>query len=286
MPFLVPLASLIAVDAWGLPGAIAASVGAGACAAFLGASGHVLNATFLAAFALGGILAGWRVRRGGGAFAAITLAALPPLMAMLGAFELNFGGFHTIVTRMLGEIVGRWKSSVWLPPQAASSVPTLQDVYLGLFPLWVALAVLASSAIVYAVAGAIVPIFGRPPLTHGRFRTWRMPYPFVWLLILGLFLILTRRPPFTQIGVNMTVLLATGYALAGLAIVRYFLIAWALGSGLQTLILTMLFVVTVLSSQVPLVPAFAVALGFLDTWVDFRGLASPPLHGRERPIHH
>jgi len=286
VPFLVPLASFVAVDAWGLPGALAVGLGAGAGAAFYAANGHGLYALFFAAFALGGVAAGWQARRGAGAFSTILVAALPPLLTMVGAFCLNILGFHDVVARWPGEIVGRWKTSVWLPTEAASTLPTMQDVFLRFFPLGIALGMLASSAIVYAVAGAIVPLFGRPPLTHSRFRTWRMPYALVWLLILALFCLLVRRPPYSQFGANMTGLLAIGYALAGLAIVRYFLVAWALSSGLQTLILTMLFVVTVLSSQVPLVPAFAVALGFLDTWVDFRGLASPPLHGRERPIHH
>jgi hypothetical protein len=261
-------------------GAAGAALAIAAGSVYLAGQSGPGGAALVGSLGLGGIIGGAIARGGYGAFVSIMVTALPASVIGALMYATDLWGFHQIISAHLGEVVATYKTSGYVPSQISNVLPTVQDLWLHIYPLLLTLALVASSCAMYLLAEVLAPRLGRPELVDGRFRCWRMPDGFAWLLALGLALMLINRAPFGTVGTNLTWLMVAAYGIAGFAVMRFFLIAWGVAVGVQLLILGGMIVFGVLS-QVPLVPAFSVTLGFLDTWADFRGLTHPPLSAGE-----
>lgn len=281
----VPLVAFVATEAAGARGAIVSLLGAAIGAAVLATHGAPLAAILLATFAVGGVISGWLTREGFLLGTAVTAMTAPAVAAAVVLYSSGAVGFRRVVVQRLDDVVAAYRTGTVLPPQVANVLPTVRDLWVQFFPLLFGVAVLCTMLAVYLFGVIVLHALRRPDLIVGRFRFWRVPNVVVWVLITGLACLILKRPPFGTIGANLAGVSLIAYAVAGLAIIRFYLLAWGLATSLQCLVLGGLFVAGVLS-QVPLVPAFSVALGFLDTWLDFRGLNGPPLSaGRESAIH-
>lgn len=281
----VPLVAFVATEAGGRRGAIVSLLGAAAGCVVFASRDSTLAALLLGALAGGGVLGGWLTRRGFPLGTAVTAMTAPAVAVAVFLYATGAAGFRQVVLQRLDDVVAAYRTGNVFPPQVANVLPTVRDLWVQFFPLLFGVAVLCTMLAVYLFGAIVLSAMRRPELLVGRFRFWRVPDVIVWVLIAGLACLILKRPPFGTVGANLTGVSLIAYAAAGLAIIRFYLLAWGLATSLQCLVLGGLFVAGVLS-QVPLVPAFSVALGFLDTWLDFRGLNGPPLSaGRQSAIH-
>lgn len=281
---LVPLLALLLVDGYAWVGAAAVLLGLGAGSVWFAQQHAWLELVLLDAFALGGIAMAVVAGRGFGPFVGGLVGAAPASAASVVLFMTNGLGFRDVVRHVLLDAVAAVKTAGYMPPQFSNALPTFQDLWMRFYPMALVVVLLCSATAVFLLAEVLIPLLGRPALSDGRFRYWKMPDHAVWLLIAGLALALSRREPLGNAGLNLAFIMVALYGGVGLAIVRYFLLAWGLPTAVQICITAGLFVLG-LVSEMPMVPAFAIALGFLDTWMDFRGLHTPRMHaGGERPI--
>ncbi len=282
---LLPLVVFVATEAGGARGAIAAAIGAASVVALFAERGDAATAVLIGALALGALTAGWLTREGFPIGTGVTALCLPVCVTGAAMYATNAAGFQSHVVNHLDGVVAAYRTGDVLPPQVSSMLPTVRDLWVRFFPLLFTIAIICTMFAVYLLAVVLLPVLGRPSLTVGRFRFWRVPDVLAWVLIVGLFCFFPRYTELRPVGANLVGLALFGYGVAGLAIIRFFLLAWGLATSLQCFVLGALFVGGALS-QVPLVPAFSIALGFLDAWLDFRGLNGPPLSaGRESAIH-
>jgi hypothetical protein len=282
---LVPLVAFVAVEAAGARGGLVAGLLGGAAVAAHAARGEIPSAVLLGALLFGALLSGWLTRQGFPAATGVTALAAPVCLAGTALYALDGLEYRAQVVRHLDTVVATYRTADILPREVAAALPTVRDLWVQFFPLLFTIGAICSTTAVYLAGIAILPALGRPPIAVGRFRFWRVPDAVVWILIAGLACLITRSVPLTPVGANLTALTLCAYGVAGLAIMRFFLIAWGMATGLQAFVLGTLLVGGALS-QIPVVPAFSIALGFLDAWLDFRGLNGPPLSaGRESAIH-
>jgi xanthine/uracil permease len=99
------------------------------------------------------------------------------------------------------------------------------------------------------------------------FAQWRLPFYVVWVLVAGIGLMLTRRAPLADAGLNLAVLAAAFLAVQGLA-VQYHLSRRFLPPVMLVIYWTLMGL-----AFVPLV-ATSVLLGLFDQWRDLRGPVS------------
>jgi hypothetical protein len=99
------------------------------------------------------------------------------------------------------------------------------------------------------------------------FAQWRLPFYVVWALVAGIGLMLTRRAPLADAGLNLAVLAAAFLAVQGLA-VQYHLSRRFLPPVMLVIYWTLMGL-----AFVPLV-ATSVLLGLFDQWRDLRGPVS------------
>jgi hypothetical protein len=99
------------------------------------------------------------------------------------------------------------------------------------------------------------------------FDRWRLPDGAVWLLVGGLALVATRDPRLGAVGLNLAAATGLAFGLQGLAVLKSFLTAHGMSSGLVAI----LFVFTSLTLG-PVVPLAAAGVGLMDLWLDFRRL--------------
>ncbi len=277
---LVPLTAMVLVDGYTWIGAAVVVLGLGGWGAWLVQQGDVLQCAWIAAFGVGGIAMALAAGRGFGPFVGSIVGALPPAAVSVTLFATNGLGFHDAVRTQLTTAWAAMKTAGYVPPQLSNTLPTMFDVYMTMYPMLLCLALLCAATAVFMLAEVLIPLIGRPALHDGRFRCWKLPDGAPWLLIAGLGLALVQREPATSVGLNLSGIMVTLYGAVGLAIVRFFLLAWGLPTAVQVCITGGMLVLSSVS-QMPLVPAFVIALGFLDTWMDFRGLETPPMHAGE-----
>lgn len=281
---VVPLAAFVLIDGYTWIGAAIVALGIGAGCAWFAQGQAYLELVMLVAFGLGGIAMAVAAGRGFGPFVGGIAGGLPPALTSVGMFVTNTLGFREMVRHQLVDALALMKTAGYMPPQVSNVLPTFLDLWMRFYPMVLVVVLLCSATAVFLLAEVLIPLIGRPALHDGRFRFWKMPDGAVWLLIAGLALALSGREPLGSAGLNLAFIMVTLYGGVGLAIVRYFLLVWGLPTAVQVCITAGMFVLSGVS-EMPLVPAFAVALGFLDTWMDFRGLETPRMHADEgRPI--
>lgn len=108
------------------------------------------------------------------------------------------------------------------------------------------------------------PVAGQPSLA-----SWHAPDAWVWGLIAALALIVVPHETFRLIGWNLAILFAVVYLAQGVAIVDYYLRKAHLTPFIRGLILALIMAMPSI--------VFAVALGIVDIWADFRKVRGPVL---------
>ena len=98
-----------------------------------------------------------------------------------------------------------------------------------------------------------------------EFKEWKVPDPFVWLVIFSGAFFLLLPQPLSILGINGLIVCSTVYFFQGLAIAASLLNRWSVPALLRVLIYALIFIQTygiILLSF----------LGLLDVWADFRKL--------------
>lgn len=143
----------------------------------------------------------------------------------------------------------------------------LTDATARVYPSLVALGVLGQAALTLL----LVRLLGRARglATTGRrlppFAQWRLPFYVVWALVAGIGLLVTRRAPFADAGMNVVVVTASLLSVQGLA-VQFHLSRRLLPPPMLIVYWTLMGL-----AFVPLVVT-SVVLGLADQWRDLRRL--------------
>ena len=95
------------------------------------------------------------------------------------------------------------------------------------------------------------------------FSTWRVHPAAAWAFAAALALVVTRLPWATLAGANLAFPLLLAYTVQGLAVARFTAIAFEMNALVQGAIL-------VLVAFMPILFLAFLAIGFLDSWYDFR----------------
>jgi hypothetical protein len=119
------------------------------------------------------------------------------------------------------------------------------------------------------MARRLAELVRRPLLPSPPFALWRLPDGAVWLFVLGLGLVAARDDSARPVGVNLAAAVGIGFALQGLAVVKWFLA----GQGMSPALVVLMFAFTSLLLG-PVVPLAAAGVGLMDQWLDFRKLES------------
>jgi hypothetical protein len=132
----------------------------------------------------------------------------------------------------------------------------------------------AWSGVLVAMAVLLARRLGRAvgrPLPGPEFAQFRLPEGAVWLLLIGLAIIATRRPELQPSGINLALCMALGYCLQGIAVVDFALLA----RGFQPGIIWILFLFVAFFA-LPLLVLTTTGLGLADIWLDWRQGPSRP----------
>jgi hypothetical protein len=143
----------------------------------------------------------------------------------------------------------------------------LTELTVRLYPSLIAVGVLGQAVLILL----LVRVLGRrrgltvrggqlPPFTQ-----WRLPFYVVWALVAGIGLLVTRRAPFADAGLNLVVLTASLLSVQGLA-VQFHLSRRLLPPAMMVVYWTLMGL-----AFVPLVVT-SVLLGLADQWRDLRRL--------------
>lgn len=178
------------------------------------------------------------------------------------------------VTRLFESRAGteEWQSLVRRFPAAAAIVdrgeaqlPKLAETAITLFPALLALESLAILALSWALYHRSSRTRIGPPLS--RLSEFRFNDQLVWGLILGATLaVLPALEDMRRTGLNVIVFFGALYALRGLGV-----LSWFLAPGKPTPIWLVLAAVV----AGPVVGVFALGLGLVDTWIDWRARIRP-----------
>lgn len=148
-------------------------------------------------------------------------------------------------------------------------VTQLTDLTLRLYPSLIATGLLGQALVILLlvrVAGrrqSLVPVgWGLPP-----FARWRLPFYLVWALAAGIGLLVTRRAPWADVGLNLTVLAAAILSVQGLAV------QFHLSRRLLPPVGLVVYWTLMGLAFVPLLVT-SVLLGLADQWRDLRRLDS------------
>lgn len=145
----------------------------------------------------------------------------------------------------------------------------LTDLATRLYPSVIGVGLLGQAVVILLLSRLAGRRFAPP--REGRrlppFAQWRLPFYVVWALVVGIGLMLTRRAPLADAGLNLTVLAATFLSVQGLA-VQYHLSRRFLPPVALVIYWTLMGL-----AFVPLVVT-SVLLGLADQWRDLRGPVS------------
>jgi uncharacterized protein YybS (DUF2232 family) len=97
----------------------------------------------------------------------------------------------------------------------------------------------------------------------GRLNQWKAPEPLVWAVIASGILLLVGNSGITMIGINSLIILMMIYFFQGIAIVSFYLEKKQFPRLLRIMLYGLI-------AMQQLVLLLVVALGFFDTWIDFR----------------
>ncbi|MEW6593259.1 MAG: YybS family protein [Thermodesulfobacteriota bacterium] len=138
-----------------------------------------------------------------------------------------------------------------------------------------ALPAVLTSAVIFTVwlnmlAGCWLLKKTRPDLVRWpEFRTWRLPEPLVWLVIVALGLMVSDREPLATIGLNAAYVLGLLYFMQGLAIVAHFLARWQMPRFFRGMVYALLLI------QFYGMLLLAI-IGLADTWLALRSKPEQP----------
>jgi len=234
---------------------------------------------FVAVLGVSGLLLSASARQGVRASTAMTLAAAPILAVAIG--YLLLGGMdeltRTFATRLdevrrletdhrVSETIGISRA------EFDTALGQMEKIYGFLLPSLFALKWVTVLSVNCWLATVLFRERGFPALRD--FSTWRVHPAAAWAFALALGLIVTRVPSATLAGANIAFPLLLAYTVQGLAVARFTAIAFEMNLVVQGAIV-------VLVAFMPILFVAFLAIGFLDSWFDFRRRLVP---GPGKPV--
>jgi hypothetical protein len=223
---------------------------------------------FVAVLGGAGLLLSASARRGIRASTAMTLAAAPLLAVAVG--YLLLGGMEelsqTLATRLaeVRRLESDHRVSETLGVSRAEfelALAQMERIYAFLLPSLFALKWLSVLSVNCWLATVLFRERGLPAFRD--FSTWRVHPAAAWGLAAALALIVTRLPWATLAGANIAFPLLLAYTVQGVAVARFTAIAFEMNAVVQGAIV-------VLVAFMPVLFLVFLAIGFLDSWFDFR----------------
>ncbi len=223
---------------------------------------------FVAVLGAAGLLLSASARRGVRASTAMTLAAAPILAVVIG--YLLLGGMdelsRTFASRLadvrrlesdhrISETIGVSRAEFDL------ALGQLERVYSFLLPSLFALKWVTVLSVNCWLASVLFRERGLPAFRE--FSTWRVHPAAAWAFAVALALMATRAPWATLAGANIAFPLLLAYTVQGIAVARFAAIAFEMNVVVQGAII-------VLVAFMPILFLAFLAIGFLDSWFDFR----------------
>lgn len=223
---------------------------------------------FVAVLGAAGLLLSASARRGVRASTAMTLAAAPILAVVIG--YLLLGGMdelsRTFASRLadvrrlesdhrISETIGVSRAEFDL------ALGQLERVYSFLLPSLFALKWVTVLSVNCWLASVLFRERGLPAFRE--FSTWRVHPAAAWAFAIALALMATRTPWATLAGANIAFPLLLAYTVQGIAVARFAAIAFEMNVVVQGAII-------VLVAFMPILFLAFLAIGFLDSWFDFR----------------
>lgn len=169
-------------------------------------------------------------------------------------------------TREWQDFAQRFPGGAEIVAQGEEQLPRLAGYAISLFPALLALESLAILGLAWSLYHRASRSRIGPPLA--RLSGFRFNDQFIWGVIAGV--ALATIPALNELrplGFNLLVFFGALYALRGLGV-----LAWFVAPGKPTPVLLVL--ATVIAA--PFVGVFAVGLGLVDTWLDWRSRLRPP----------
>jgi len=133
--------------------------------------------------------------------------------------------------------------------------------------VWMAMLVVAGRGLASRLAG----VLRWPELSRGRLADWRLPDGAIWIFILGLAIVVLRRPEWDPTAWTLLGNVGLGYCVQGIAVVESLLLARGVSPSI--IVLTLLFV---FAMATPVFVLAAACVGLSDVWLDYRRLESDP----------
>jgi uncharacterized protein YybS (DUF2232 family) len=223
---------------------------------------------FVAVLGAAGLLLSASARRGVRASTAMTLAAAPILAVVIG--YLLLGGMDELSRTFASRLadVRRLESDHRISETIGVSrtefdqaLGQLERVYSFLLPSLFALKWITVLSVNCWLASVLFRERGLPAFRE--FSTWRVHPAAAWAFAIALALMATRAPWGTLAGANIAFPLLLAYTVQGLAVARFAAIAFEMNLVVQGAII-------VLVAFMPILFLAFLAIGFLDSWFDFR----------------
>jgi hypothetical protein len=223
---------------------------------------------FVAVLGAAGLLLSASARRNFRASTAMTLAAAPILAVVIG--YLLLGGMdelsRTFASRLadvrrlesdhrISETIGVSRAEFDL------ALGQLERIYSFLLPSLFALKWITVLSVNCWLASVLFRERGLP--SFREFSTWRVHPAAAWAFAIALALMATRAPWGTLAGANIAFPLLLAYTVQGIAVARFAAIAFEMNAVVQGAII-------VLVAFMPILFVAFLAIGFLDSWFDFR----------------
>jgi uncharacterized protein YybS (DUF2232 family) len=227
---------------------------------------------------LSGTLIGWGRERRWAAWRVIAAASSPlAILSALQTLVLIRPDARQIFVEELRAAVGEAGQLPSLLGTRPEDVATAQDLAARMGEvLWLvgpALGIISAvifGFLVYRVSQGLFHRFGIDLVPVTPFRSWALGERFIWFLVLGLVLEVSRIGPAVAVGHNILLIAGFGYLVQGASIVCHVLETRRVPKVGQVLV----WVVGLVFLQ-PMSGILAVAMGLLDTWVDFRRRLAP-----------
>lgn len=223
---------------------------------------------FVAVLGAAGLLLSASARRGDRASTAMTLAATPILAVVVG--YLLLGGMNELSRTFAARLaeVRRLETDLRFSETLGVSrtefemaLGQMERIYAFLLPSLFALKWISVLSVNVWLASVLFRERGLPAFRD--FSTWRVHPAAAWALAVALALVVTRLPWAVVAGANLAFPLLLCYTVQGLAVARFAAIAFEMNAMVQGAIL-------VLVAFMPILFVSFLAIGFLDSWFDFR----------------